>query len=571
MDKKTKNTTKKVTAVPEENTVPAEEPVQEHAPETETVASEPEQKAVKSESGEKKSDKDSGVHPSLLIILLIVIIGVIVGGLFVMKDLTRQAEEAEQLAIQQAEEEERLRQEQLAQQAQQELEIKYSRIMHSGLYPEGVSVNGIDISGLNVPEASEKLADEIASHKVDGKVTLTYGDKSYEVKFEDYVKVTNDSEEVLNQAMTAAQDEDMETAIKKAEDLKKNGQNFEITFESDCSALKDLAKKIADDIDRKAESASFTQIDKENHTAETAGAVIGLEVRQDELYEELLGAYEEKDTDKIIIPVTETVPRSSNEDFSYIMLETKTSFQGSNSNRKDNIRHGCEIINGTILLPGDTFSMNDTLGTRTLSNGWKEANAYVSGAHELQAGGGVCQISTTLYNTAVKADLEIVKRQNHSMPVGYIRMGLDATIQSVGYIIDMQFKNNTDSDILIFTWTEGNVLYTRILRTPFDTDEYDEIRLTSEKVETLKPDGEPSYTLDETLGYGEKVADVERRDGSIWQSYKHYYKDGKEVKSEPLAKSTYKAYNGTYRVGPAFPDNYYKGDSGSGSTSITVG
>ena len=234
----------------------------------------------------------------------------------------------------------------------------------------------------------------------------------------------------------------------------------------------------------------------------------------------------------------------------YISVQFDTSFKGSTSNRVFNIQKGADLINGTKLAPGETFSTNDTLGVRSLSRGWKEANAYVSGATEIQAGGGVCQLSSTLYNAAVKADLKIVSRRNHSMPVSYIDKGLDATINSIGNMIDFKFSNNTDNDVVIFSWTEGKNVYFKIYRTKFDTDEYDEIRLTAEKIETLYPDGEMEITLDPTLDPGTEVIDVATQNGAIYQSYKHYYKEGKLIRTEKLALSTYKAFNGSKRIGP---------------------
>ena len=174
----------------------------------------------------------------------------------------------------------------------------------------------------------------------------------------------------------------------------------------------------------------------------------------------------------------------------------------------------------------------------------------MSGTTDLQAGGGVCQLSSTLYNAVVKADLEVVYRRNHSMPVSYISKGLDATINSVGNIIDFKFKNNTGSDLVIFAWTSGKSVCFKIIRCAFNTTEYDEIRLSAEKVSTVYPDGEMVVTLDPTLAPGTEVIDVPTSNGSVYQSYKHYYKNGQKVRTEKLAQSTYRAFAGSKRVGP---------------------
>jgi len=207
-----------------------------------------------------------------------------------------------------------------------------------------------------------------------------------------------------------------------------------------------------------------------------------------------------------------------------------------------------------VVKPGEVFSTNDTLGVRSKANGWKEANAYESGAVVPQAGGGVCQLSTTLYNAIVKADLEVVYRRNHSMPVHYIKEGLDATINSVGNIIDFKFSNNTTSDIVIIGYTtSANKLTFEIWGLPFATTEYDEIKLTSELVSTTSASGDP-VEMEVAVGTekadgslmeaGETYIAVTPRKGYVYQSYKKYYKAGTLVKTEKLAVSTYKAYQG---------------------------
>jgi vancomycin resistance protein YoaR len=250
----------------------------------------------------------------------------------------------------------------------------------------------------------------------------------------------------------------------------------------------------------------------------------------------------------------------------------ETSFARSPYNREDrvyNVKRAASLVNGFVLKPGETFSTNDTLGPRTYELGWKPAPAIVSGTTEDQAGGGVCQLSSTLYAAAVKADLEIVYRRNHSSRVGYIDYGLDATINTG--TIDFQFKNNTSSDIYIFAYSidkrdgkipegkDDKTIHVEIYGEAFPP-EYDKISLSSEKLETLKPAGEMQVIVDTTVAPDYYKEEVERKNGEIWQSYKHYHKDGVEIKKEPLAKSTYRAYEGKITVG----SGYYNSQTAAG-------
>ena len=245
-----------------------------------------------------------------------------------------------------------------------------------------------------------------------------------------------------------------------------------------------------------------------------------------------------------------------------------TSFSSSTSNRKYNIRFGAEKINGTILKPGEVFSTNETLGTRTRKNGWKMAGAYEGGEVVQQAGGGVCQLSSTLYNAVIYADLEIVKRQNHSMTVAYIDPGRDATINSVGNIIDFQFRNNTSSDIIIVAYTEGNKkLHMEIYGVPFETDAYDEIKIRTKRTKTT-----PATTVetkDNTKPVSYQVTTYNGKAGSTWQTYKDYYKNGTRVNTESLGTSTYKMFPKQVTVGtlPEETPPPNTGGSGNGGDS----
>ena len=128
----------------------------------------------------------------------------------------------------------------------------------------------------------------------------------------------------------------------------------------------------------------------------------------------------------------------STEAFPDTLSEFSTRYAASNVNRTTNLRLAANQINGTVLMRGETFSYNDGVGERTIAAGYKEAPIYVSGRVEDGLGGGICQITTTLYNAAVFANLEIVERTNHQFVPSYVGAGRDATV--VYGAIDFKFK-----------------------------------------------------------------------------------------------------------------------------------
>lgn len=445
--------------------------------------------------------------------------------------------------------------EQEAQRQQAELALKqtqeYDEIVNSKYFLEGVTVEGVAIGGKTMSEAEAMLKELIASKALSGKLPLTLNDQTYYFDLST-VPVTTNLADVLAQAFQLARSGNVEDVLTEAENIRTNGKAFTLTLQYDFSSISAQVAALAAEIDQPASSATFDKIDKDAHTVTIAQGTSGIAVDQQALVQSITTALMGGDyTTPIAIPLQASPSISPDAQVTFLSTSAETSFSGSSSNRIYNIQKGADLINGYVLKPGETFSTNGVLGTRTLANGWKMANAYVSGTTEEQAGGGVCQLSSTLYNAVVKADLEIVSRRNHSMPVSYMRKGLDATINSVGNIIDFKFKNNTDSDVVIFAWTSGKTLHFKLYRCEFATDEYDEIRLTSEKINTIYPSGEMVEELDPTLPVGSEEIVVERKNGERWQSYKNYYKDGKLVKTEKLAVSTYSAFDGKKLVGPS--------------------
>ena len=149
-------------------------------------------------------------------------------------------------------------------------------------------------------------------------------------------------------------------------------------------------------------------------------------------------------------------------------LGTHTATQSSSANRQTNLRLACEAINGIILMPGDVFSYNETLGERTEDKGYKYGASYSGGETISTIGGGICQVSSTLYYCALQADLEIITRENHSYAPGYVPLGMDATV-SWGYL-DFCFRNNQDYPIRIDAQADGGSTTITLMGT--DTKDY---------------------------------------------------------------------------------------------------
>ncbi|MRD37927.1 vancomycin resistance protein [Bacillus thuringiensis] len=170
----------------------------------------------------------------------------------------------------------------------------------------------------------------------------------------------------------------------------------------------------------------------------------------------------------VTLPVTFIRPERSTEDIQKmgikeVIAEYSTPMAGRNGNQSFNVNKSANTLSGVIVAPDETFSFNGRVGVTDAAHGYKSAAVYSQGKVIQSAGGGVCQVSSTLYSAALRADLGIVSRSNHSMPVNYLPLGQDAAVADYGP--DLKFKNNTGNHIYIQAFSNGGSITTRIFGT----------------------------------------------------------------------------------------------------------
>lgn len=203
--------------------------------------------------------------------------------------------------------------------------------------------------------------------------------------------------------------------------------------------------------------------------------------------------------EEVRIPMEYIQPEILEEDavlFQDVLGEYQTSCT-NNENRNTNLRLACQALNGLVLKPGETFSFNDTLGQRTAAKGYKPAPAYSGSDLVDTVGGGVCQVSSTLYYCTLLADLATVSRVNHGFPASYIDMGMDAAVSWSSP--DFKFKNSSDFPIKLEAEVSGGYVKIRILGT--DRRDY-YIKLDYEITQTYEPETEYTYfEYDNAEGY----------------------------------------------------------------------
>lgn len=219
-----------------------------------------------------------------------------------------------------------------------------------------------------------------------------------------------------------------------------------------------------------------------------------------------------------------------------------TSMGASSRNRVHNVRLACQAIDGTVLLPGDVFSYNDTVGPRVAGAGFKEAPVIVRGKLVPGTGGGICQVSSTLYNASLLADLEIVRRRHHAFPVAYVPAGRDATV--VDGVIDFRFKNRLKHPIAIDSKVVGGRVIVHLYG---HADDKAEVSIVSGGVSTV---GAGLKTIpDPQLPKGRRVVVEPARSGKRVTVSRIVKKAGREVRKEVISRDYYRPFDGVVRVG----------------------
>lgn len=237
------------------------------------------------------------------------------------------------------------------------------------------------------------------------------------------------------------------------------------------------------------------------------------------------------------LPMKQSDVRISNEAVDSINLVVKsfsTNFSAGNLNRTNNIRIAAGSLSGSLLMPGDVLSYNETVGRRTPNAGYKLAGVYANGRHEVDYGGGICQVSTTLFNAAALANLEIVHRQHHSMPVPYVPVGRDATVDYNG--IDFKIKNNYDTPIAVASEVKGGTITFYIL----GSKELDyEVRLETSGHSSWGTS--VKYVTDNSIAPGTTKVVEKGSTGRKCTTWRVIVKDGAEVERKKLFDSIYRA------------------------------
>ncbi|MFQ6752239.1 MAG: VanW family protein [Clostridia bacterium] len=272
----------------------------------------------------------------------------------------------------------------------------------------------------------------------------------------------------------------------------------------------------------------------------------GTQIDNQKLYRILIKKYLANESLDIEIPITKLAPKIFMNDlskFSHLRGEYSTDISLSNEDRKHNIKNAMHTLNKIEIYPNEIFSFNNTVGRRTAENGYKEAKIIVNNEFVEGIGGGVCQVSSTLYNTALLSGMEIIEANKHSKQVHYVKYGFDAMV-NFG-TSDLKFRNNTNEKITIITNYSPTTIRIRLFGQDLGNTSY---KLTNDVSNIVQPSEE--IYVDTDLKYTDKVLFDDEyfylKNANVGMdivSYREKYTGDKLVQKELLRKDKYLVQN----------------------------
>lgn len=272
----------------------------------------------------------------------------------------------------------------------------------------------------------------------------------------------------------------------------------------------------------------------------------GKELDKNKLFENIISAYLNKKEMKFTLPIKTLAPSICEKEFikfTNLRSDFSTNISSSSPDRKHNVKNALNSLNKIEIMPNEVFSFNKTVGRRTAENGYREAKIIVNNEFVDGLGGGVCQVSTTLYNSALLAGLEIVEANKHSKQVGYVKYGFDAMVNFGSS--DLKFRNNTSEKITIITNFSTNYARIRIFGEDLKNTTYklrNEILTSTEPIEEVFIDEQQEH-IDKVKFEDEFFYLKKGNRGMEIKTYRETYVDNELISTELLRFDKFKVQN----------------------------
>lgn len=401
--------------------------------------------------------------------------------------------------------------------------------------PQRVYFGDIAVGGMTQEEAASAV-EEYLNGLQNQTVTLRAGDNSVDVPLSQ-MGITWGNPEIAEEAAALGKSGNLIVRYKAMKDLENEDKVYELDFKADGQKISQMLEEQSATLNTEAKDGSLT---RENGSFTVVPGSQGVSVNIEESAK-ILEDYFSKDwkgeSASIEMAADVVEPRGSEAELSKVkdlLGGFHTSYGTSSAGRAKNVNNGASKINGSVIYPGDTFSVYEAVSPFDAENGYELAGSYENGTTVETYGGGICQVSTTLYNAVIRAELEITERYNHSMIVGYVDPSADAAI--AGTYKDLKFINNTDAPIYIEGYTQDMVIYFNVFGQETRPANR-EVIFESETLSTTDP-GVQYQASGDPIGYiSQKQSSHVGYTAQLWKIVKV---DGVEQSREVFNKSTYK-------------------------------
>ena len=417
----------------------------------------------------------------------------------------------------------------------------------------GIYANDMNLSGMTTQEAEDKIRAYVDSFG-GAEITLNAVNGGTIVTTASELGLKWGNEGILDEVSNFGRDGDILQCYKELKDLEYSNKVYKVVFDFDKEQIKNVIEENAGQYNQEAVNATMIKTEEGFEITEgSSGIMVDSEASVDVVYDYLTGDWDGAGCAIDLVIVVDE-PLGKAEDLAKVqdVLGTfTTSFSTSGGSRSANVANGCDLINGTTLFPGEEFSAYEAVAPFTEANGYYMAGSYLNGQVVDSLGGGICQVSTTLYNAVLLSELEVTERYNHSMIVTYVDPSADAAIaESSGK--DFKFVNNTDYPIYIEGSTTSDKQITFTIYGVETRDSNREVIYESVVLEKTVPEEEVIYA-DESLPVG--YCSVQSAHiGYKAQLWKVVRENGVEVSREQINSSSYMKAPRSATVGVATAD-----------------
>lgn len=406
----------------------------------------------------------------------------------------------------------------------------------------GVTICDVDVSGKSEEEAYNLVESELINKLNHKAILLSVGDRSIRYEYKDF-NIEYKIKEAVSEALNYGKDLSIHKQKKLMESNNKKHE-ISLNMQADPIKLNEIADNLQKEIGQESQNAKVNIVNDQIVIEEEK---YGICIDNSDLLDNInknINCNILDDTN-IEVSTIEEEPAIKASDLNGIknkMSTFSTDYSSSGLNRAHNVELATSLVNGTILMPGETFSYSDV--SQKGIGKYEDAPVYINNKVEQAEAGGICQVSTTLYRAVMRANIRSVERLNHSLPVGYAKLGLDATVAWGS--IDYKFKNTYNFPIYIQGIADGANVTFNIYGDldALDGKTYD---MENEILETIEPT--ISYIDDPELTVGTEVTDTYGSTGYRVKSYQITYLNGVETNREVVATDIYAATKTVIRRG----------------------